>query len=70
MFHQKNKAMNDKAFIKEHQSGFTVLNWFNSKEIYYTKGFDTKRKAMNYAKKYGTEVVTSLPEGITKDYNN
>ena len=62
--------MNSKAYIKEHQSGFTVLNWFNSKEIYCTKGFDTKRKALNYAKKYGTEVVDTMPDGITFDFSN
>ena len=32
------------------------LNFFNSKEIYSVKGFDTVRKAKNYAKKYGYTV--------------
>jgi hypothetical protein len=37
------------------------LNFFNSKEIYSVKGFDTIRKANNYAKKYGYTIFDSLP---------
>lgn len=40
------------------------LNFFNSKEIYSVKGFDTVRKAINYAKKYGYTVYEKLPEGV------
>ena len=40
------------------------LNFFNSKEIYSVKGFDTVRKASNYAKKYGYTIYEKLPEGV------
>ena len=43
------------------------LNFFNSKSIYSIKGFDTKRKANNYAKKYGYAIFDKLPEGV-KDF--
>jgi len=53
-----------KAFIKVFGSGFTFLHFYNSKEIYSRKGFDSERKARNYAKKYGYDVTETLPEGI------
>ncbi len=40
---------------------------FNSKEIYSIKGFDTVRKAKNYAKKYGYAIFEKLPDGV-KDF--
>ena len=43
------------------------LNFFNSKEVYSIKGFDTVRKATNYAKKYGYTIYDKLPEGV-KDF--
>lgn len=43
------------------------LNFFNSKEIFSIKGFDTERKAKNYAKKCGCQIFESLPEGV-KDF--
>ncbi len=42
----------------------TFLDFFNSKEVYQVKGFDTERKARNYAKKWGYEVYETLPEGV------
>lgn len=44
----------------------TFLNFFNSKEIYSIKGFDTVRKANNYAKKWNIEVFATLPQGVTE----
>lgn len=41
------------------------LNFFNSKEVYSVKGFDTVRKATNYAKKCGCTLFDSLPDGIS-----
>lgn len=45
----------------------TFLNFFNSKEIYSVKGFDTVRKATNYAKKYGYQIFDKLPSTV-KDF--
>jgi hypothetical protein len=42
----------------------SFLDFFNSKEVYSVKGFDTVRKAKNYAKKYGYELFEKLPEGV------
>ena len=42
------------------------LNCFNSKEIYPVKGFDTVRKANNYAKKYSIEVFETLPTNVSE----
>lgn len=47
----------------------TFLNFFNSKEIYSVKGFDTVRKAKNYATKYGYTIFETLPEGISEFEN-
>lgn len=47
--------------------GNTVfLNFFNSKSIYSIKGFDTVRKATNYAKKYGYTIFDKLPKGVSE----
>ena len=45
----------------------TFLNFFNSKEIYSIKCFETVRKAQNYAKKWDYTIFEELPEGI-KDF--
>ena len=50
-----------KAKITETKNGYTFLNFYNSKEVYSIKGFDTKRKALNYAKKYNIELADTLP---------
>lgn len=42
------------------------LDFFNSKNVYSVKGFDTERRARNYAKKYSIELHTELPEGVEK----
>jgi len=57
-----------KVFIKRYGNMF-FLNFFNSKEIYSVKGFDTDRKARNWAKKYGYEVLEQLPAGVS-EYEN
>lgn len=44
-----------KATLKQVNNMFS-LNFFNSKEVYSIKFFDTKRKAMNYAKKYNVVI--------------
>jgi len=53
-----------KAQIKTTANGYTFLKFYNSKEVYYIKGFDTERKAKNYAKKTGAELTNELPENI------
>lgn len=40
------------------------LNFFNSKEIYSVKRFDTMRKATNYANRWGYIIYTELPETV------
>lgn len=50
-------------------SNMVFLNFFNSKEVYSVKGFDTERKAKNYAKKFNYNLVSSIPENI-KDFEN
>ena len=42
----------------------TFLEFFNSKEIYSVKGFDTVRKATNYAKKWNITIFAELPQGV------
>lgn len=44
--------------------GMYFVDFFNSKEVYSTKGFDTERKAKNFCKKYGYKVHDRLPEGV------
>jgi hypothetical protein len=46
------------------QGNMVFLNFFNSKNIYSVKGFDTVRKASNYAKKYGYKIFEKLPENV------
>jgi hypothetical protein len=42
------------------------LYFFNSKEVYSLKGFETERKARIYAKKYGYTLFETLPEGVAE----
>jgi hypothetical protein len=53
-----------KAHIKTLANDYTFLNFYNSKEVYSRKGFDTARKAKNYAKKYNIELTETLPDNI------
>jgi hypothetical protein len=52
-----------KVYITE-ISNMCFLNFFNSKEVFSVKGFDTVRKAKNYANKCGYELFESKPEHI------
>ena len=45
-------------------SNVGFLNYFNSKEVYAIKGFDTERKARNYCKKYNVTIFETLPENV------
>jgi uncharacterized Fe-S cluster-containing radical SAM superfamily protein len=54
----------NKVHVKETANGYTFLNFFNSTEVYSRKGFDSKRKALNYAKKYGYTVYTEMPMNV------
>jgi hypothetical protein len=45
-------------------SNRSFLNFFNSKEIYSIKGFDTQRKAKNYAKKWNIDLFETLPSEV------
>jgi hypothetical protein len=40
------------------------INFFNSKEVYSIKGFDTVRKAKNYANKCKCELFENIPLGV------
>ena len=52
-------------------SNRSFLNFYNSKEIYSIKGFDTARKAANYAKKWNIEVSETLPTNVKQfEYND
>lgn len=57
-----------KAHIKTLANGYTFLNFYNSKEVYSRTGFDTKRKALNYAKKYNVELTETMPEAISSEH--
>ena len=46
------------------KGNMVFLNFFNSKNVYSIKGFDTVRKANNYAKKYGYTLNNKLPDGV------
>lgn len=59
-----------KAQIKTTANGYTFLKFYNSKEIYDIKGFDTLRKAINYAKKYAINLTDELPKNIDTEINN
>ena len=52
-----------KAVVKN-LGNLSFLWFFNSKEVFSIKGFDTERKARNYGKKYGYELYNELPTGI------
>lgn len=45
------------------------LDLFNSRSVFAVKGFDTIRKAKNYAKKCGYQLHDQLPEGVA-EYQN
>lgn len=53
------------AFIKTTANGYTFLHFFNTTEVYSMKGFDTARKAANYAKKFGYELFETMPAHVT-----
>lgn len=53
-----------KAQIKTTANGYTFLKYYNSKEVYSIQGFDTLRKALNYAKKYSVSLTDNLPNGL------
>ena len=57
-----------KAYINQ-LGQMTFLHFFNSKEIYSMKGFDTERKARNYAKKFGYQIFEKLPNDISQFEN-
>ena len=59
---QNSNAMKN-VYLHITPNGFTFVNFYNSTEVYTQQGFDTERKAKNYAKKYGY-TVTARPEGI------
>jgi len=47
------------------------LDFFNSTEVYSIKGFDTLRKAKNYARKYNITLVDKMPNLIKEfEYND
>ena len=49
------------------QNGNMVfLNFFNTTEVFSIKGFDTVRKASNYAKKWGYTLFDRLPNGVSE----
>ncbi|MGI9159743.1 MAG: hypothetical protein ACR2K1_08325 [Saprospiraceae bacterium] len=52
-----------KVSIKINHQQTAMLLFFNSKEVYSIKFFDTERKARNYAKKYGYEIC-DLPSDV------
>lgn len=43
-----------------------IMEFFNSKEVYDIKLFETERKAKNYAKKWDVKIHDSRPN--TEDY--
>lgn len=44
----------------------SFLEFFNSKEVYSVKGFDTARKAKNYATKWNIKIHENLPVGVSE----
>lgn len=56
-----------KSVTIQQMGNMCFLNFFNSKSVYSIKGFDTMRKAKNYANKWGYEIFDNLPIGI-KDF--
>lgn len=59
-----------KAQIKTTANGYTFLKFYNSTEIYYIQGFDTLKKAINYAKKNAINLTDELPKHINTEINN
>ena len=58
-----------KVAIKQIGNQF-YLDFFNSKEVYSIKSFDTERRALNFVKKYNCELYQVLPFGIKGFENN
>ena len=54
--------MTTQATIKTLENGYTFLNFYNSKEVYSRQGFQTLRKALNYAKRFNIILTDKLPE--------
>lgn len=55
------------ANVKIRKVGNMVFaDHFNSSEIFLVKGFDTERKARNYAKRNGYKVVDEIPETVSE----
>ena len=47
------------------------LDFFNSSEVYSIKGFDTLRKAKNYARKFNITLVDKMSNKIKEfEYND
>ena len=59
-----------KATIRTY-GNMTFMDFFNSSSVFSIKGFDTVKKAKNYAKKWNIEVFESLPTGVKEfQYND
>lgn len=56
------------AYISE-IGNMVFLNFYNSSSVYNIKGFDTVRKAKNYANKYGYTLTEKKPS-LIKEYEN
>ena len=58
-----------KATTNKLNSNMFTLNFYNSKEVYDIKYFDTLRKLNNYVKKYSVEVTNDNKAIEVIDYN-
>jgi hypothetical protein len=56
------------AYVVELSNNMIVMNFYNSKEVYNQKYFDTLRKAQNYAKKYNVTITDSNKELEVNQY--
>ena len=63
---------NTKVVLVELKNKMVAMNFFNSKEVYSQKYFDSMKKAQNYCKKYNYAIISKLPENIDylSIYNN
>jgi len=61
---------NTQKAVAKQIGNMAFLDFFNSKEVYSIKGFDTLRKAKNYAAKWGYTLYDELPEGVSEYKNN
>jgi hypothetical protein len=48
----------------------TFLDFFNTSRVYSIKGFDTVRKAKNYAARNGYTLYEALPAGVSEFEND